>query len=76
MEYVITTDSRSRAVIPGHPDRTFIVRENEDGSLLMQPARVISEAQYEYDTTPELQELLTKAAESPTVRRSYRRRTP
>ena len=75
MEYVITTDSRSRAVIPGHPERTFIVRENEDGSLLMQPARVISEAQYEYDTSPELQELLAKAAASPTVHRRFRKRT-
>ncbi|MDT4939387.1 MAG: hypothetical protein QOG80_3058 [Pseudonocardiales bacterium] len=74
MTFVIETDSRSRAVIPGHPNRTFIVRVNEDGSMLLQPARIISEAQYEYDTTPELQELLARAEESPTIRRERRRR--
>jgi hypothetical protein len=68
------TDSRSRVVLPGHPNQWFLVRENADGSLLLQPARVVNEAQAEYDSNPELQELLTRAAASPTVRRRRTRR--
>lgn len=74
MESIIETDDRSRAVIPGHRNERFLLRENEDGSLLLQPARLVSEAQHEYDTDPELRELLARAAGSGTVRRTRRRR--
>lgn len=70
---LIETDSRSRVVLPGHPDEKFVVQENSDGSILLQPARVVTAAQVEYDETPALQELLARAAGSPTVRRSRRR---
>lgn len=69
MAIVVETDSRSRVVLPGHSNRRFLLQENEDGSLLLQPARVITEAQVEYDGDPYLQALLTRAAASPTVRR-------
>ena len=59
---LVETDSRSRVVLPGHPNRRFLVHERDDGSLLLEPAVVLSEAQYQYDTTPELQELLARAA--------------
>lgn len=72
---LIETDSRSRAVIPGHPNQQFVVQENEDGSVLLQPAVVLTEAQREYDTNPELRALLTRAAKSPTVHRARRRRS-
>jgi hypothetical protein len=65
----VQTDSRSRVVLPGHPDQMFQVQENEDGSILLQPARVVTEAQAEYDETPELQELLSRAMASPTKKR-------
>jgi len=71
---LIETDSRSRVVIPGHAGQRFLVRENEDGSLLLEPALVISAAQHEYDNSPALQELLTRAASGRTVRRERRRR--
>lgn len=71
----IETDDRSRAVIPGHANQQFLVQENADGSLLLQPARTVTEAQYEYDMTPALRELLSRAASSQTVRRARRRRT-
>jgi hypothetical protein len=67
--YLIETDHRSRVVIPGRRNERFIVTENQDGSILLEPAIVVSRAQYEYDHSPELQDLLTKAAESTTVRR-------
>lgn len=46
---VVETDARSRVVLPGHPSQRFVVRENKDGSILLQPARIVTEAQLEYD---------------------------
>lgn len=72
---LIETDDRSRVVLPGHPNQKYEVRENADGSLLLQPASVVTDAQREYDRDPELRELLSRATESPTVRRARTRRT-
>ena len=71
---VIEMDSRSRTVIPGHRNERFLLQENEDGSLLLQPARVVTVAQLEYDGDAELQALLSRATSSSTVcqRRSRR----
>jgi hypothetical protein len=69
---LVETDGRSRVVIPGHPNQRFVVQENADGSVLLEPARVITDAQHEYDN-PELRELLARAAASPSV---TRRRSP
>jgi hypothetical protein len=65
----VQTDARSRVVLPGHPNQLFKVQENDDGSILLQPARVVSEAQAEYDASPELQELLQRATSSKSVKR-------
>ncbi|MGH3959377.1 hypothetical protein [Mycobacterium sp.] len=75
MTMIVETDDRSRVVLPGHPNQRFVLRENDDGSLLLQPARVVTEAQHEYDSDPELRELLSRAAAAPTVRRARRRRS-
>jgi hypothetical protein len=72
---VIETDDRSRAVLPGRPNQRFVMRENPDGSLLLQPARVVTDAQHEFDSDPQLRDLLARAAASPTVRRARARRT-
>ena len=72
---LVETDARSRAVLPGRPNQRFVMRENPDGSLLLQPARVVTDAQYEFDSDPELRELLARAAAAPTVRRARARRT-
>lgn len=74
MSFLVETDSRSRVVLAGRPNERFIVTENPDGSLLLEPAVVVSRAQYEYDTSPELQDLLHRASESTTVRRPRSRR--
>lgn len=73
LDPLIQTDARSRAVLPGHPNQRFLLRENADGSLLLEPARVVSEAQAEYDASPDLQDLLARAARSETVRRRRER---
>jgi hypothetical protein len=70
---LVQTDARSRVVLPGHPNQRFLVQENADGSILLQPARVVSEAQAEYDATPELQELLSRALASETISRRRER---
>ena len=72
MALTVETDSRSRVVLPGHPDQRFIMQENEDGSVLLQPALVVTEAQHEYDESPELQALLSRAAHSKTRQRRRR----
>jgi len=41
-------------VLPGHPNQRYVVRENADGSLLLQPARVVTEPQQEYEGNPDL----------------------
>lgn len=74
MTMMIETDARSRVVLPGHSNQRFLVRENADGSLLLEPARVVTEAQAEYESSPELRELLSRAQASATVKRQYRRR--
>jgi len=74
-DVVIETDGCSRVVLPGSRiHQRYVVHEHEDGSLLLQPARVVTEAQHEYDTSPELQALLARAMQSATVRRPRRAR--
>lgn len=70
---LVQTDARSRVVLPGYPNQLFQMRENDDGSILLEPARVVSEAQAEYDASPELRELLERASASRTVTRRRNR---
>ena len=66
---LIETDARSRVVLPGYPEQIFVMQENSDGSILLLPAKITTEAQLEYDQTPELRGLLARAAASHTVRK-------
>lgn len=70
---MVETDDRSRLVLPGRPRQKFVIQENSDGSILLLPARVVTEAQHEYDESPALRDLLARAAASPTVRKPRRR---
>lgn len=70
----IETDSGGRVVLLGHPRQRYLMRENEDGSILLQPALIVTEAQLEYDTTPELRNLLARATAASTVRQARSRR--
>jgi len=74
MATLIETDGRSRVVLPGHPNEKFLVIEQSDGSLLLQPAVVVSAAQAEYEHDPELRDLLDRAMASQTVTRRRTRR--
>lgn len=66
---LIETDDRSRVVLPGRPRQKFVVQENDDGSILLLPAVVVTEAQHEYDQNPALRELLARAAAARTIRK-------
>ncbi len=70
---LIETDDRSRVVLPGHPRQRFAVQENADGSILLLPARIVTDAQLEYDQSSALRDLLSRAAAAKTVRK---RRSP
>ncbi|MDO5627565.1 MAG: hypothetical protein Q4G43_04515 [Mobilicoccus sp.] len=72
MSEIIQTDSRGRAVLSGRKEEYFLKTELEDGTIVLKPGVFVTVAQHEYDTTPELQQLLSSAAASPTVRRSRR----
>jgi len=74
MATLIETDGRSRVVLPGHANEKFLMIEQSDGSLLLQPAVVVTAAQADYNSDPELRDLLDRALASDTVtrRRSHR----
>jgi hypothetical protein len=70
----IETDAHGRVVLPCSPNQRYLMRVNDDGSILLQPARVVTDAQQEHDSDPELRDLLARAAASPTVGRTRQRR--
>lgn len=72
----VETDDRSRVVLPGYSKVRFIMKKLPGGSILLEPAVIMSYAQAEYLTTPELRELLTSAAVSKTVNRPRRQPKP
>lgn len=74
MPAYIETDARSRVVLPGRPNERFLLTERPDGSLLLEPAVVVSAAQHELDTDPELRALLERALGSPSVHKARKRR--
>jgi hypothetical protein len=74
MATLIETDGRSRVVLPGHANEKFLMIEQPDGSLLLQPAVVVTAAQADYDSDPELRDLLDRAMASDTVTRRRSRR--
>lgn len=70
----VETDHRGRVTLPVDPNTRFLLRYNGDGSILPQPARVVTDAQYEYQSISELRALVAEAAAAPTIRRSRRHR--
>jgi hypothetical protein len=66
----VATDGRGRLELRNHPNRRYLMWENEDGSILLHPSRGAADAQREFDTNSELQNLLAWATASRTVRRA------
>jgi hypothetical protein len=64
---IVHADSHGSLVLPGHPHKRYLARENGNGRRLLQPATVTTAAKYELQTTRELQGLVARAAASRTV---------
>lgn len=71
---LVEADLRGRLVLPGHPGQRFAMHVDEDGSILLQPVMAVADAQREFDSDPELQNLIARAAASESIRRSRLRR--
>lgn len=71
---LIETDSHGGVVLPGHANQRYLMRENEDGSILLQPPTELARAQHEFASTPELRDLLAAATAASTIRRTRDRR--
>lgn len=68
---------RSQVELPIEPNSVLLLFFRPDGTLShLRPTHVATEAeaQHDYDTNLELQELLARAEASPTVRRKRRQR--
>lgn len=72
MSEIVQTDARGRVVLTNRKNEHFLKTELPDGSIVLKPGVFVTTAQREYDINPELQELLSQAAGSPTVRRRRR----
>lgn len=77
MGEMIRTDSRGRVTLAGHPDSTYLLREEPGGVLVLEPAVVMSAAQASYLALPatdraHIEEFVGDP--STAVKRSYKRR--
>ncbi|APA78476.1 MULTISPECIES: hypothetical protein [Mycobacterium] len=77
MSEMIRTDSRGRVTLVGHPDSTYLLREEPDGVLVLQPAVIMSAAQASYLALPtadrtRIEDFLDDPAAA--VKRTYTRR--
>jgi hypothetical protein len=67
---LVQTDPRGRLTLPGHPGQRFAMHVDEDGGISLQPVMAVADVQGEFDSDPELQDLLACAAASASIRRS------
>ena len=77
MSEMIRTDSRGRVTLVGHPDSTYLLREEPDGVLVLELAVVMSAAQASYLALPtadrtRIEDFLDDPATA--VKRTYTRR--
>lgn len=70
---VIDTDKRGRATI-GHPGRRYLMREQADGTLILEPAVVVTELERRFMANSAVQAQIAYAKEHPENRVRRRRR--
>ncbi len=63
--YLIATDGRGRVVLPGRRNERFIVTENEDGSILLEPAVVMTAAEHHLLSNTVFGKKMSQAAAEP-----------
>lgn len=77
MSDMIRTDSRGRVTLAGHPDSTYMLHEEPDGVLVLEPAVVMSAAQASYLALPTTERTrIEEFLDDPTTaaKRTYKRR--
>lgn len=52
---MIEVDARNRLTLPGKAHRRYLVHEQDDGTVILEPAVVISELEARYRANPDLQ---------------------
>lgn len=77
MGEMIRTDSRGRVTLAGHPDATYLLREEPGGVLVLEPAVVMSAAQASYlalpaDERAQIEGFVSNPSSA--VQRTYKRR--
>ena len=77
MSEMIRTDSRGRVTLVGHPDSTYLLHEEPDGVLVLEPAVVMPAAQASYLALPTADRArIEEFVDDPStaVKRTYTRR--
>jgi hypothetical protein len=62
---LVETDARSRVVLPGRPNARYLVHEDPDGTLILEPAVVMTKAELAYRNSPELQRIVAEGRAHP-----------
>jgi hypothetical protein len=72
---IVETDSRGRASL-GRPDRRYLMHEEADGTLVLEPAVVVTELERRFMANAAVQARIGYAREHPEQQRPRRRRGP
>lgn len=70
---IVDTDQRGRATI-GHPGQRYLMHEEADGTLVLEPAVVITELERRFMANAAIQAEIAHAKEHPEERVARRRR--
>lgn len=71
---LVTTDARGRATV-GRPDQSFLLYEQEDGTMILEPAVVISELEHRYLANAAMRAQIEYARAHPEERVPRKQRT-
>jgi hypothetical protein len=66
-DQIVETDSRGRASL-GHPDQRYLMHEESDGTLILEPATVVTELERRYMANATLQAQIEYARAHPEQR--------
>lgn len=70
---LVETDSRGRATV-GHPDTRYLLHEHADGTLVLEPAVIMSELERKFMANAALQNQIAHAKDHPENRVPRKRR--
>jgi hypothetical protein len=65
MGYLVETDGRGRVVLPGRRNERFIVTENGDGSILLEPAVVLTAVEHRLLSSKAFAKKMSQVAAEP-----------